>query len=284
MKTDVELSSLIALYDDPDPVVRGAVIGRMLQRGEEILEPLMNLLYQSENSQKREFYTEIVNFLKQEIAMDDFSKYLTSPDPILIEGLFLASRVINYEIDRAGFEATVDEISEELRFELSDDKTAIENIEIFNYIFFRRLGFKHSDPMIEDEKYALINSVLVLKEGNPIAISLLYFMLCRKTGLPVYPLCFPGGFVPVYVDNYGKIIFYLNIFKSGAIFLEDNLKAFFGEIGMIYDRSKLNVRQDKALISIYCELLCYMYKTQSNDEKLKLSERMLEVIGEERYL
>ena len=76
MKTDVELSSLIALYDDPDPVVRGAVIGRMLQRGEEILEPLMNLLYQSENSQKREFYTEIVNFLKQEIAMDDFSKYL----------------------------------------------------------------------------------------------------------------------------------------------------------------------------------------------------------------
>ena len=142
MKTDVELSSLIALYDDPDPVVRGAVIGRMLQRGEEILEPLMNLLYQSEKNKKRDFYTEIVNFLKQEIAMDDFSKYLTSPDPILIEGLFLASRVINYEIDRAGFEATVDEISEELRFELSDDKTAIENIEIFNYIFFQYHSYK----------------------------------------------------------------------------------------------------------------------------------------------
>jgi hypothetical protein len=90
--------------------------------------------------------------------------------------------------------------------------------------------------------------------------------------------------VPVYLDSDNKILFYLNVFKGGSIFLEDSLKQFFDDIGLIYSTESLKIEQDRALVSIYAELLNYLYKSQNMNNLTVRVERILSLFGERRYL
>jgi len=284
MRVDSEMISLMSLIDDPDSTIREAVRDRLITRGELAIEQLETLVDEETSEERRVFYSEYIEDLKEEIINERIVSYLKSPDPLLIDGLFLISKTVESTLDEYNFYNSVEMLSDEISIELSEDKTAIENVKIFNYLFFRRIGFKHCDTLIRDEENALIHKVIDSKSGNPVAISLLYFLLSRSVGLPIYPLCFPGGFVPVYMDTDNKILFYLNIFKGGSIFLEDSLKQFFDDIGLIYSTESLKIEQDRALVSIYAELLNYLYKSQNKNRLSERMERILTVFGERRYL
>lgn len=284
MRVDSEIISLMSLMDDPDTMVRGAVRGRLLSRGEYAIEQLENLVKEGISEEKRLFYLEYIEDLKEEIINEKIVSYLKSPDPLLPDGLFLISKSIDNSLNEFDFYDSVEKLADEISVELSDEKTAIENVKIFNFIFFRRLGFKHCDTLVQNEDSALINTVFESRSGNPVAISLIYFLLSRSVGLPIFPLCFPGGFVPVYMDKESNILFYLNIFKGGAIFLEDSLKQFFDGIGLVYSEESLKIEQDRALVSIYAELLNYLYKSQNNSRLSEKMERILNIFGDRRYL
>ncbi len=284
MRVDSEIISLMSLIDDPDTTVRLAVRDRFLIRGEAAVEQLESLVTEEISEERRSFYLEYIEDLKEDLIIERIENYLKSPDPMLIDGLFLISRAVDSTVDEVLFYTSLEMLADEIGVELSEEKTAIENVKIFNYIFFRRIGFKHCDTQIQKEENALINKVIDSRGGNPVAISLLYFLLSRSVGLPIYPLCFPGGFVPVYMDSENKILFYLNIFKGGAIFLEDSLKQFFEDIGLVYSTESLKIEQDRALVSIYAELLNYLYKSQNKQKISDRVERILTLFGERRYL
>jgi len=129
-----------------------------------------------------------------------------------------------------------------------------------------------------------MDRVLLSRGGNPVTVTLVYFLLAGAVGLPIYPLCFPGGFVPVYLDNDGKILFYLNIFKKGAIFVEDTLRQFFEDIGMVYSPDSLRVEQERALLSIYAELLAFVFRNNGDNVSVTRMERVVSVMGGKRFL
>lgn len=284
MKIDPEIISLMFLIDDPDAAVKEAVRDRILTRGEIAIEQLEILACKETSEERKSFYKEYLEDLKEEIINERIEFYLKSPDPLLIDGLLLISKSVESSLDELSFYNSIEMLVDEIRLEISDDKTAIENVRIFNYLFFSRMGFKHCDTLIKNEENALIQSVIDSKSGNPVTISLIYFLLARSSGLPIYPLCFPGGFVPVYMDNENKILFYLNIFKRGSIFLEDSLKQFFEDIGLRYCTESLKIEQDKALVSIYAELLNFLYKSQNRGVLSARMERILTAFGDRRYL
>lgn len=268
----------MSLMDDPDLTVREAVKNRILTRGEIAIEQLETLAGKENFGERRVFYMEYIEDLKEEIINERIVIYLKSPDPMLVDGLFLISKTVESTLDEYNFYSTVEMLADEISIELSEEKTAIENVKIFNYLFFNRIGFKHCDTLIQKEENALIHTVINSRSGNSVTISLIYFLLSRSVGLPIYPLCFPGGFVPVYMDN-NKILFYLNIFKRGSIFLEDSLKQFFDDIGLLYTTESLKIEQDKALVSIYAELLNYLYKSQGKNRLSEKMERILSVFA-----
>lgn len=284
MRADTEIISLMSLMDDPDSTVRGAVRDRLLSRGEHAIEQLETLVKDGISEERRLFYFDYIEDLKEEIINERIVNYLKSPDPLLLDGLFLISKTIDSSLDEFDFYNSIEILTDEIRIELSDEKTAIENVKIFNHIFFRRIGFKHCDTLVQKEENALINRVIESRNGNPVAISLLYFLLSRSVGLPIFPICFQGGFVPVYMDTENNILFYLNIFKGGSIFLEDNLKQFFEDIGLVYTVDSLKIEQDLALVSIYAELLSYLYKSQNKNRISEKIERILSFFGDRRYL
>lgn len=284
MKPDSELISLITLMDDPDSIVRKAVRDRLIERGQETVELIERQYLPGSPEDKRELYLSFLDEVKADIATGKLISLIESPQPMLDLGLYYVTRVADTTADELLYFTALEALSEEISIEIGEDKTSIESVKIFNYLFFNRFNFHHTDVQMQQSESALIDRVLLSRGGNPVAISLVYFLLSRSVGLPIYPLCFPGGFVPVYLDNEGKIIFYLNIFKQGSIFLEETLMQFFEDIGMVYNPESLKIEEERALVAIYAELLGYIYKSEENFQVVSRMEKISTLFEGRRFL
>lgn len=284
MKTDPNLKSLLSLMDDPDSMIRDAVQKRLLDMGEDAFTEMENLLPEFAGRIDPGYYISYINNLRREIVFTKLSDFCASPDPLLIEGLLLVSQALDPSMDKQFYKDLVQEMSDEMLLELSDNRTAIENLEIFNYIFFRRFGFKHVDESVTHPENAIITNVISSKRGNIFTIPLCYFLLARYAGLPVYPLIVAKSFTPAYIDNDDNILFYINIYKEGVIFSDDQLKKNL-PLQDGSDPFKLaRIGTDKALVSIYAEHLSYLFGAVKDDENQKTMQRVLECFGEERYI
>ena len=96
-------------------------------------------------------------------------------------------------------------------------------------------------------------------------------------------MCFPGGFVPAYIEN-DKILFYMDIFRDGEIFSESKLKYYLENQGVDLDTSAIEVRDDRTLLQVYLEVLHFMYTQKEDDYFISLLDRALNLFGDERVL
>lgn len=284
MKTDPNLKSLLSLMDDPDSMIRDAVHKRLFDMGEEAFGEMERLMPEFSDRIDPDYYLSYINNLRREYVFSKLNEYNSNPDPLLIDGLLLVSQALEPSLDRQFYKDSIQEMSDEMLLELSDNRTAIENLEIFNYIFFRRFGFKHVDESVTHVENALITKVIDSKRGNIFTIPLCYFLLARHTGLPVYPLIVAKSFTPAYIDNDDNILFYINIYKEGIIFSDDQLRKNLpaNEGGDPFKFARIGT--DKALVSIYAEHLSYLYGAVKDNESQKVMQRVMECFGDERFI
>lgn len=281
---DSELRYLVALFSDNDEVVTDAVNKQLLSKWVEVAPRIEEMFFSEADFHRSEVIAKRMDYLNREYRTAEFQEFIrnSGEDVSLFEGGFIASSVFNLLLKKGELESFFLNCSASMIEEINGDRTAFENVKIFNHIFYNRLGFATCDAFITNESDALLLDVIKRKKGNPIAVSYLYFMFAQAAGLPIYPLCFPGGFVPVYVEN-GRELFYVNIFNKGDIFSEEELEGFMSGQGLEYDRSQFKVRSEKTVLSIYIESVQYLY-SNNNSVKAEAAERLLKCIGEERFL
>jgi hypothetical protein len=282
MAKDNELNNLVKLFDDPDEVVAQAVNRRMLKRGESVLYDLLameNEMPDRRDSIERKFY-----YLNTEFRISEFETYLASGQEDLTEGFSILTSLFNPGWSKQCFYDKITQLSIDFLCELKPGvKTALENVRIFNHIFYNRLHFGVADSFSPGESLTRLDLVIESRKGNPVSVSILYFLLARVAGLNVYPLCFPGGLIPVYQES-GANQFYINIFKEGEIFGEDKLKYFLKHQGFDLSFDEFSVREDNILMTIYLESMMIMYDNLGNEADASTAERALKMTGEERFL
>ncbi|MDD2595894.1 MAG: transglutaminase family protein [Bacteroidales bacterium] len=282
---DSELKYLVSLFDDDDEVVTETVNRRIIEKGDSVMSGIITYLNKEEDPQMKKAILQRMVYLNTGFKIAALKQFIENQhdDVSLFEGSYIISSLLDVGLDKEIYEHKFLTCSIEYMSESSSDRTAIENVRIFNHIFYTRLHFSTCDTFITAERHALIDSVLKSRKGNPIAVAFIYFMLAQAGGLPIYPLCFPGGFVPVYIEN-GKELFYINIFKNGEIFLEDRLKNFLTDQGLEYDRSKFKVKDEMAIFVIYMESLQFLYSSKGQTQMVSIIEKALGCFGDERYL
>lgn len=283
--SEAELDSLVALLDDRDDVVTECVDRRLLSFGPAIVRALVNCSARQSDAALKSLIETKAGDINAGLRLEEFSDFVKrQKGPLsLFEAAFIISSIFDCNLQRDPFEDRFFKYSGEYLAEHSDARTGIENIRIFNHIFFHRLGFTLYDVDLTNPQYAIISNVLRTKEGNPFALAFIYFMIAQVAGLPLRALCFPGGFVPVYVEN-GKELFYINVYRGGEIFLKDRLKVFLSTIGITSVGPRFRVRDDDAILTIYLESLLFIYSNLHDEKKCPVIERALDCIGSERFL
>lgn len=283
MSIDTELKSIVTLLDDTDDFVVDAINKRMLGRGTSVLSDLEELYNREKSYRTKGLIADKIQFLSNEFVLEEFEGMLMREYPDLERGIYLISKLIVPDIDEIYFKDLIGILIKDLVEEINEKKTALEKMQIFNHIFYHRLLFKCGDYPVTRESTTLLTSVLSSRHGIPLSISLVYFLLARCVGLEVYPMCFPGGFVPSYVEN-NKILFYMDIFRDGEIFSESRLKYYLENQGVDIDTSAFEVRDDRTLILVYLEMLHFMYTQKEDEYTIAILDRALKLFGDERVL
>ncbi|MBO5804912.1 MAG: hypothetical protein J6S16_07385 [Bacteroidales bacterium] len=283
MSVDTELKSIVTLLDDTDDFVIEAINRRMLGKGVSILRDLEELYNKEKSYKVKGLIADKMQYLSNEFILEELGKMVNDDYPDLERGIYLISKLIVPDIDEIYYQDLLGILIGDMVKEIPDEKTALEKMQIFNHIFYHRLLFKCGDYPITRESTTVLTSVLSSRHGIALSISLTYFLLARCVGLEVYPMCFPGGFVPAYIEN-DKILFYMDIFRDGEIFSESKLKYYLENQGVDLDTSAFEVRDDRTLLQVYLEVLHFMYTQKEDEYFISLLDRALKLFGDERVL
>lgn len=286
MAVDPEaLEPLVALLDDRDTVVTQLVDNQLMSYGPDVVRSLHNRSEREPDPHRKALITERARQLNAEFKLADFQEFIThAPTPFsLFESGWIISSLFDWTLHRERYETLFYRCTEAYMTEGSDLRTGVENIRVLNHIFWHKLRFTLYDVQLKDPQRALLGDALQTRSGNPFVLAYIYLMICQTAGLSVELLCFPGGFVPAYVEN-GHILFYINIYHDGDLFPKERLDSFLQATGLTIDRDAFRRRDESAMLTLYLESLLYIH-AQKKDEKMSaLIERALSCLGPERFL
>lgn len=280
-----ELEPLVDLLDDRDTVVTELVNSRLVSFGPEVVRSLRNRAEREKDPARKMLLAERGKMINTEFKLADLQDFITrAPGPLsLFEGSWIISSLLDWTLQRERYEDLFYRCSGEYLVEGSDQRTGVENIRILNHIFYHRLKFTLYDVQLRDPAYALVSDALKNRCGNPFVLAFIYLMICQISGLPVELLCFPGGFVPAYVEG-GKILFYINLYRGGELFPQDRLDQFLKATGLKLDKQAFRRRDESAMLTLYLESLLYIHAGRKNEKMSALLDRALTILGPERYL
>lgn len=280
-----ELEPLVDLLDDRDTVVTELVNNRLVSFGPEVVRSLRNRAEREQDPVRKVLLVERGKAINTEFKLADLQDFITrAPGPLsLFEGSWIISSLLDWTLQRERYEDLFYRCSGEYLVEGSDQRTGVENIRILNHVFYHRLKFTLYDVQLRDPAYALVSDALKKRSGNPFVLAFIYLMICQISGLPVELLCFPGGFVPAYVEG-GKILFYINLYRGGELFPQDRLDQFLKATGLKLDKQAFRRRDESAMLTLYLESLLYIHAGRKNEKMSSLLDRALTILGPERYL
>jgi len=279
------LEPLVVLFDDRDTVVTELVDQHLASYGPEVVRTLRNRAGREADPARKALIETRAQALNTEFKLADFQEFVDrSPDTLsLFEGGWILSSLFDWTLQRERYEEWFYRCSQEYLGEASDQRTGVENIRILNHIFYHRLKFTLYDVQLRDPRYAFVAETLHSRNGNPFALAFIYLMICQIAALPVELLCFPGGFVPAYVEN-GKILFYINLYRGGELFPQDRLEAFLKATGLQIDKNAFRRRDESAMLTLYLESLLYIHAQRKDERINNVIERALNCLGPERFL
>lgn len=236
-----ELSALITLLDDPDEIIYSQVKGKFVSFGGDVIPHLEAAWEESYDEMIQKRIENIISTIRFETVCNALKKWAKEEQHDLLKGILLLSRYQFPELDEEKVRKQINEITQDVWLELNDELTALEKIKILNHIFFSVHGFHGNTENYHSPDNSYLHTVLEQRSGNPISLSIVYMIVCRELGIPVYGVDLPLHFILAYIDDEAtlmsyndngdpeNILFYINPFSNGIIFSKDDIDKFLAE-------------------------------------------------------
>lgn len=270
--TENLIEALIQLLQEEDErleIVRQKLI--------EIGAPARPLLQKSAD-QGAPLISERAGRILESIRLEEMDKewqaYVRKDPCPLEEGVFLLSRFGEPQLDTERYRQRLDEMAEVLRERLESDQTPEEIIEAFNHYLFRELQFSGNKLQYYLPGNSYIHTLLDLKKGIPISLSVLILLLAERLRLPMCGVGMPGHFLVKWAEGGREI--YIDPFNLGQILSRDEIAAYLSEGGMVWKDDYLETVSSRQIIARMIRNLAHIYKQEGEAEKGAWLERFYE--------
>ena len=202
----------------------------------------------------------------------EFEQLLKQPDNQidLAEAAFMIARMEYPELDIPVCMAKIQQIADDIRNTLSSQSDAGETLTQLNNVLFQDKGFEGNSEHYYDPKNSYLNDVLERKTGIPITLSILYIVLGKELGLPLYGVSFPGHFLVKLELDDGAIVLdpYFGGISLSEDDLEDRLQEYYGDnLKKSHFSGLLTSSSNKSIIARVLRTLRNLYMDESELEK-----------------
>lgn len=284
MKEDgKEVTALLNLIEDPDPEVFEAVSNRIIAYGTPIIPDLENLWENTADNEILERIEQLIHRLHFNGLAEDFKQWSQSPHQELLPGALLVAKFLFPNLQTAKVIRDIERLRRNIWLELNNYLTPVEQVTVFNNIFYNYFGLRGDYNNTEKPNEYLINKIIESKKGNQTGNGVLYLVLAEMLDLPIRLIPIPGQFVLGYFKSQSdkdKEKLHLNIEffidpVTGQAFTHIDLTNYFNRTGLKVSPSYFQPCNNKQVIE---KLLTDLSKCYSSEPKLYMSEEIIEII------
>ena len=265
MLPESEIQALVRLLDDDDKEVLNHVYSKIKSFGAEIIPSLENSAWTTDlNPLQHDRLEEIIHDIQFQMVSDELTVWVDSPDQDLLHGFYITTKYFFPDLKFDEIQRQVLKIKQSIWLELNYNQTPLEQIQIFNQVFYGYHGFSGVQLSEKFDQYC-INNLLHTKHGSSISLGLLYQIIARELNLPVYgvPLIkyYVVSFCKRNITNFSdadelerEIMFYINPVNRGSLFSRNEIKEYLEKMKVDIDARFFCPASNKTLIA---ELLTY---------------------------
>lgn len=280
--TDKEFSALIRLIDDPDPLIYNIVKSKLVDMGESVISDLQTVRdAASEGSFKRARIEPVLNEILCQLLKKSFDDWKSSGGD-LQTGALLVAKYAYPDLKTDIIEHSLEKIEKTAGYECRINLSPLEQIRTLNYVLYEKMKFKGNSEDFYAPENSFINKVLETGRGNSVTMAMVYCMIARRAGLPVYGVNLPKNFILAYVkDTFNSsifessgndVMFYINPFNHGAVLGRREIDYFLKQQSINPDRQYYNPCSDFTFVQrlLYNLSVSYEYCGQnSKSEDIK---------------
>ncbi|KAA6441672.1 hypothetical protein FEM33_01410 [Dyadobacter flavalbus] len=268
-----EIKALISLLDDEDHEVSQHVEGKILSLGGNVIPFLETEWGESFNPIVQRKIEELIHELQLSIMIDRLQAWKNGGGLDLLEGLWIIATYHYPDLSMEKLKTTVEQLYYDIWIQFQEEMNPVDQIKRINSIFFGVMNFAANTKNFHSPSNSMINVVLESKRGNPITLCVIYLLIARKLGMPVYGVNLPNLFVLTYKSE--KTQFYINVFNRGIIFSKTDIDHYIAQLNIkpkdIFYQPCTNLE----IVQRVLRNLILSYEKTSEQDKIKEIEKIL---------
>ena len=264
MLPESEIQALVRLLDDDDKEVLNHVYTKIKSLGIEIIPTLESAWTTELNPLQHDRLEELIHDIQFQMIVDEFTQWVDSDEQDLLLGFYILTKYFFPDLKYDDVQKQIFKLKQSIWLELNYNQTPLEQIQIFNQIFYGYHGFSGVQLSERFEQYC-INNLLQTKHASSISLGILYQIIARELNLPVYgvPLvkyyvvCFCKKTITDFEEEEDlerEIMFYINPVNRGSLFSRNEIKEYLEKMKIDLDAKFFTPANNKTLIA---ELLTY---------------------------
>lgn len=278
MTVSRDLLALERLLDDPSPVVRQAVLGRVRRSGAGGLRWLRNL---ASHPELGEHAREVLRRLgTPEAAAQALLAVAGDPAAGLESGMLALERVLNPGLPETALSGPLDALAERARGLMVAPTDMRTRLRTLSRVLFGEAGFRGVDDSSDQPETSLLSRVLERRRGNPLSLCAIYLLVARRLGIAVEPVGIPGRFMVGWFGDGGPI--YVDAFAGGAFRTRDEIRLALRENELPEDESLLLPVGQRETLARACRNLATQHAEQGDAARAEAFAGLAKAIATHR--
>ncbi len=220
-----ELVALLALLDDPSPVVKEHVRARLRQAWPSDYVALERLI--SETAPDRALALgELLRGFYVEDLLAQWRTLLREEDVDLEAGAFLIARYASPNLEEACYRRRLDAFADRIRRRVANASGSGRAMTLASF-FCEELGFTGNQKHYYDYRNSYIDWVIDHRVGIPISLSVVFLLIAERLDLPMYGANIPLHFLVTYADAHSEL--FIDLFHGGTPLNRTHVRRFLRE-------------------------------------------------------
>lgn len=264
MSISQQLKAIVALLEDTDGVVSESVDSYLREHFDEVSAQLPDIAYARNQDGGWALLVGKMRSLNSELTLKELEQVVKTDGENYIYEWFLMNKLILFPADYSSMYATLLTMSYKVESQISPGALPAHKVDAINRVFFEEFSM----TALRDEDIPLEAllpvSVLETRHGISLVIDMLYVFLANLLDYPLKVFVSDMGFIPVWVDDDGSPLFFINLGEKGKmISISDVLD---GDD----DVSNLYFDDVSSLLDIYAAVLSDIFSISGEGERSKL--------------
>ncbi len=279
--TTNEKIALISLLDDEDHEILTHVEGKIRSLGEDII-PYLELEWEQQgfNPHLQKKIENLIHDLHLTTLKERLLVWKETGAMDLLEGMWLIATYQYPDLNLDKMRTDLEQFFYDAWLEFKHGMHPAEQIKTLNYVFFQKLKFGANTKNFHSASNSMLNVVLESKKGNPISLCVIYMLVARKLGIPLFGVNLPNLFVLTYKSDH--VQFYINVFNRGLVFTRNDIDNYIAQLNLAPSDIFYQPCNNLEIIKRVLRNMILAFEKIGDDDRVNEVEMLLQVISEDQ--